>query len=331
MCMFIGDVRKVTNTRIMVYPVDGGRQMIIYENTVENGTRHNAMVLPVPVGRVEFHNLQGHASVFEQAEKHFPQFNTAGGGFSFGGSWGGPATRSLPVQQVGSYQCSVAPSLEDMLRLRTDVFAVPDNLRQILSEHYGTGFSFVVCQFSGTTVAHHPIAFSCQRLTERELFIPTRHAHGASTGSMAHQNIICDGCGLLPFTGTRYRCTQCPHIPGIDLCEQCFKTRGARIITATINPLPHERNHVFCVYDDISPGPTGIVAMDAAPDPFDHTLFLLDCTLSASPSRYTTTEHKAVGDMRYIVAPHAKLYQSVQRVEIHGTMPNRDYIACVDY
>ena len=39
-----------------------------------------------------------------------------------------------------------------------------------------------------------------------------------------HSNIRCDGCGMHPLRGLRYKCTKCPRF---DMCHQCFK--GHRI------------------------------------------------------------------------------------------------------
>eukprot|EP00698_Gefionella_okellyi_P000475 TRINITY_DN1042_c0_g1_i1.p1 TRINITY_DN1042_c0_g1~~TRINITY_DN1042_c0_g1_i1.p1 ORF type:complete len:283 (+),score=39.94 TRINITY_DN1042_c0_g1_i1:664-1512(+) len=34
--------------------------------------------------------------------------------------------------------------------------------------------------------------------------------------------IGCDGCGTMPITGRRYRCTECPDAVGFDVCGTCY-------------------------------------------------------------------------------------------------------------
>lgn len=51
----------------------------------------------------------------------------SGGGFGF-------ATKELPVEKVGAYNCSLVPSLDEFIRLSTTAFnGVPDNIKTILS------------------------------------------------------------------------------------------------------------------------------------------------------------------------------------------------------
>lgn len=40
---------------------------------------------------------------------------------------------------------------------------------------------------------------------------------------VVHKTVICDGCGMKPMVGTRYKCTVCRNF---DLCENCEKTIG---------------------------------------------------------------------------------------------------------
>lgn len=39
-----------------------------------------------------------------------------------------------------------------------------------------------------------------------------------------HSRVICDGCGMKPLVGVRYKCTVCKNF---DYCENCEKTKGA--------------------------------------------------------------------------------------------------------
>ena len=38
-----------------------------------------------------------------------------------------------------------------------------------------------------------------------------------------HTRVICDGCGMKPIVGVRYKCTGCKNF---DYCENCEKTKG---------------------------------------------------------------------------------------------------------
>ena len=53
-----------------------------------------------------------------------------------------------------------------------------------------------------------------------------------SSGGMVHTGIICDGCGQSPLVGTRFRCQDCTHPGGFDLCASCAQTAA--------HPLSHK-------------------------------------------------------------------------------------------
>ena len=42
---------------------------------------------------------------------------------------------------------------------------------------------------------------------------------------IVHSNVMCDGCGLLPLTGWRYKCAVCDDY---DLCENCEERLAVR-------------------------------------------------------------------------------------------------------
>ena len=38
-----------------------------------------------------------------------------------------------------------------------------------------------------------------------------------------HQKVVCDGCGMKPIVGVRFKCTVCPNF---DYCENCEKAKA---------------------------------------------------------------------------------------------------------
>jgi len=65
-------------------------------------------------------------------------------------------------------------------------------------------------------------------------------AAARSTGdSEVHENVSCDGCGLSPIRGARWKCSVCADY---DLCDVCHSQSCARITTsatcATLNSTP---------------------------------------------------------------------------------------------
>ncbi|XP_024532531.1 E3 ubiquitin-protein ligase PRT1-like isoform X1 [Selaginella moellendorffii] len=44
-----------------------------------------------------------------------------------------------------------------------------------------------------------------------------------------HRGAGCDGCGVLPIIGSRYKCIDCPEKVGYDLCGDCYPTSAAPV------------------------------------------------------------------------------------------------------
>jgi hypothetical protein len=49
-----------------------------------------------------------------------------------------------------------------------------------------------------------------------------------------HVNIGCDGCGMMPIFGKRFRCLDCPESCGYDLCQTCHD-RGSKLLPGRFN------------------------------------------------------------------------------------------------
>lgn len=343
MCIFTGPVRSVHKTRILVSPLPNNRQLIVYENHVEQNGK-NAMVLPVPNGSgagageinlIDLSKYQG--NVWKDCESMFPQYTVYGA--SAVGVFGGFGSQSskappLPVQRVGGYSCTIVPTLEDFGRVSKDVFYLPPDIEAILREHYPQGFSFVVCLFQGN-VAAHPIAYSSGRLANGQLFVPTRHAHGGGAthlhlgGEPVHVGIRCDVCGVVPLIGHRWKCSQCQDY---DMCNSCYMQRRDS------HHVEHSFLHITAPNQVYRAPPEGFKVMrpntrggfvfdasEGGGDAFDHTLYLINCVLAAAPSRYDTLETCIPHNKSALYQLHVPLAECATQVNIKGNFPNKDY------
>lgn len=342
MCIFVAPVLRVSKTRIAVAPLSDNRQLIVYENQVSQqpGAR-NAMVLPVPAGQpvtlVDFSKYPFGGNFWDDCDSLIPRAIT-NNAMSFGGGFG-VATKdveTLPVQRVGAYMASVVPSLADFGRLDASVFQLPKDIESILVEHYAAGFSFVVCLFTGN-VGAHPIAYTSARLPNGNCFIPTRHAHGSgfgganvnASGQAVHANITCDVCRTKPVVGVRFKCYECDDF---DMCEQCMaQRRSAHDADHHFVYLPKPLNGKLPLPGAYS-GPFGRrIQEEAAPDDFDHTLYIFNAVLTASPKRYTEHRRAVISgfDLRqrpglqFLMLPR---WDCVERITIEGgNFVNADY------
>lgn len=347
MCIFVAPVRSVQGTQILVSTLPNGRQLIVYENHVHQVGK-NAMVLPVPAGQpIELIDMSRYkGNVWDDCDALFPKKTSS---FGFGGGFGAAPSNKwgsdqppLPVQCVGGYHCTIVPALTDFGRVSRDVFYLPPDIEAVLKEHYGTGFSFIVCLFQDDVKAH-PLAYTSGRTSNGQLFIPTRHAHGnpekVATGStttttttgVIHQNVRCDACNCSPLTGTRWKCFACPNY---DLCNDCYTQKRA----------VHSMNHPFLAITDPVQAPppqlhhqgfTGqfpvfgfkLQGNNDAGDSFDHTLYVVNAVLAAAPSRYDDTIIASPHQFGNLGQLHIPLIECISKINIKGDFPNLDYFA----
>lgn len=339
MCIFTGPVRSVHKTRIIVSPLPANRQLIVYENHVEQSGK-NAMVLPVPSGQ-EIHLIdlsKYRGNVWNDCESLFPPPSPDYGEFelaSFGSFGASTKAPPLPVQRVGGYSCTIVPTLEDFARVSKDVFYLPPDIEAILKEHYPHGFSFVVCLFDGNVRAH-PIAYSSARLSNGHLFVPTRHAHGSDPrlgithahlgGEPVHPKVRCDVCGVTPLIGHRWKCSQCPDY---DMCNTCYtQRRGSHHVEHSFLHITAP-NQVYRPPPINDPGYGFKVMRPTSGDSFDHTLYLINCVLAAGPNRYDNIETCVPRNKSALFQLHVPLAECASQVNIKGQFPNKDY-ECVE-
>lgn len=339
MCIFVGKVKSVRKTRILVAPLPDNCQLTVYENQVTTeGQTVNAMVLPIPSGKnIELVNLMNYpgTSLWDDCESLFPKMRIHEGmGFGGAAAGGWASSETLPVHKVGGYTCSVVPTLADFVRLSSVNFVVPQNIASILQTFYGEGFSFLVCMFD-SSVAGHPIAYTSARLPSGACFIPTRHAHGGDApytqmAEAIHTNVFCDGCGTTPIRGTRWKSLERRNF---DLCHLCFnkqaphQTQVFARLAVPISPEAFEdKIQTFLSFDQGFRSYNGKMIDD---DHFDHTLYLVNAVLAAPPSRYTEMS-PAKEDTRNVIKlrKYVTIWpanSSVIKVDIVGNYPNADY------
>lgn len=141
------------------------------------GPPKNAMILPVPAGRVQVLDLSKHKTIFKSLADAFPKEEKPAPR-SAPRSWGAaPAKETLVVKEIGDYLVSVAPRLEDLGKIDPEHFTVVPGVVDLLGKHYAE-FSFVVCRFKDCVTEGSPIGYIHERTADSRLFVPTRHSHG---------------------------------------------------------------------------------------------------------------------------------------------------------
>ena len=159
------------------------KQITIYANTVDNVSRNNAMVLPVPFpNSVVFHNLEKYKDFFSDCESCFVNMKKS---LDYTNSYGTDESfkRTLEVYDIGSYKVSLAHSLQDLKRIDTTVFELSKGLADILEKNYSNPvFGFIICKLAEGNEKYHPFAYS-HNIASEKVFIPTRHYHDENINS----------------------------------------------------------------------------------------------------------------------------------------------------
>lgn len=84
---------------------------------------------------------------------------------------------TLEIIAHGSYLVSIAPQLEDLLRLNRNVFDLTPDLYHFFAKHYNREFSFLCCVLKKGYEGYEPLCYSHPLHSSGKLFVPTMHYH----------------------------------------------------------------------------------------------------------------------------------------------------------
>ncbi len=179
MCCFTEVVEKVSDTSIYAR-ARGERQTVVYSMSYAAGS-DLAMVLPIPVppgspeDALRFINLEDCPDFFGELRSGFPTRYEDDIGDLLSGDATVAETRTLKVEEVGSFEASFVPRPEDFGRL-DERFRLPAEIWTELGHYRDWGFA--VFKLRPTALAHvHPMAFEFPRRDRERLFFPTLHVH----------------------------------------------------------------------------------------------------------------------------------------------------------
>ncbi len=181
MCIILGKVHSVSQTKLFVLPnKDKTRQMTFYSNAV-NTPSQNMMILPVPNGEnaIELHKIK-YKKMFDDLKSSVrstyeePAHNTLMRSYACSIS---DSRKPLEIIAHGSYLVSIAPTLEDLLRLDRSVFQLTPDLYHFFGKHYSREFSYLCCVLKKGLEAYEPLCYSHPLHSSGKLFVPTLHYH----------------------------------------------------------------------------------------------------------------------------------------------------------
>jgi hypothetical protein len=179
MCIILGEVHRVSKTKLFVLPNKSKtRQMTFYSNVV--GTPdENMMILPVPGnGRIELHRVD-YKGMFRDLERSVTStYRPESRNYLSRSLYASASPRDmLEVFHHGSYLVSIAPQLEDLMRLDMSLFEMTPELMQFFGSHYTPEFSYLCCVLKEGTQEYEPLCYSHPIHSSSKLFVPTLHYH----------------------------------------------------------------------------------------------------------------------------------------------------------
>lgn len=179
MCIFSGSHPDVSKTRILVAWVGRHTQLTVYQNDVklasgkDSAAAGTAMILPIPGGNVRMVDLSRYPTLFDDIKRDFP--DPVSRGIQTKGR-GGKAAPTLDIQRVGSYDVSLAATLNELKQLDWSHFVLDADVVRLLEHDYGRGFAFCVARLRPDSAGSpHALAYVHDNASGH-LFVPTRHA-----------------------------------------------------------------------------------------------------------------------------------------------------------
>jgi hypothetical protein len=189
MCCFSGTVEHVADTKIFARGGIDERQAIVYEMQYQ-ADDDLAMILPLPVPKdskesaVQFLNLKDYPDFFEDLAKGFPRPRALAKGFAGAlGGVGAGAVAKLEVVDVGDFEASFVPTVNDFSRL-DERFRLPETMWTETLPRY-RDWGFAVFKLKPDKRKVHPMAFVFPRRDPRKLFFPTMHIHDGTAPDKA--------------------------------------------------------------------------------------------------------------------------------------------------
>jgi hypothetical protein len=189
MCCFSQEVGLVSDTNIFARG-NNGSQFLVYQMTY-TAVRELAMVLPLPVppssreDAVRFINLQAYPKFFEDLQRGFPSRSVFAAGAVM------LSTPALKVHDVGKYEASFVPALDDFSRLDPR-FQIPRHVWDKLPAYHDFGFAVFKLKPASDPQEVHPMAFEFPCRNDL-LYFPTLHIQDGEI----HQDAIFDHMLLL--------------------------------------------------------------------------------------------------------------------------------------
>lgn len=179
MCIVLGQVKSINQTKIFVGPnQDKTKQLTAYRNTVDSH-EENMMILPVPHPEtLQLHKVR-YKNFFTDLRSSVASIVIPTYSYRM------PVERSmslcsyapLEVLDYGSYLVSIAPTLEDLFRLDTSVFELPPNIVDFFANHYSREFGYLCCKLKEGKTNYEPVFYSHALHSSNKLFVPTLHYH----------------------------------------------------------------------------------------------------------------------------------------------------------
>lgn len=247
MCIFSGQVSSIANTKIFARSADEEYQLLVYSMQY-SAADELAMILPLPTpvaaadDAVHFIDLSDYTQFFDDMAKGFIEPQSRSFSIPL------PATfQPLTVHEVGSFQASFVPTLQDFSRLDTRFRLTAQTWDQI-PRYSDYGFAVFKLQAGAKNI--HPMAFSFPRRNPGELFFPTVHIHDGSVEEKADfdHELYCQ----TPHQQAGWLISSDPYYYDQPLAAlhfmDCDKAQG---LVDPIAPIQMKRLHGLYINDDI--------------------------------------------------------------------------------